>query len=466
MLSTAVIIVLLSTQNGYAQVTFTDVARDFWAKEEIEFLNGQDVISGFPDGEFRPSESITRTQAAAMLVRALNLNTENRPDPGFHDISAKFHAYDVVATVADEGLMSGSGGNFRPGETLSRGQMAVILKRAFDLSGEWDRQFRDIKSDHWAYSAIQALAANRITTGYATDTTFRASLPTTRAQFSVFLARQLEETFKPDEFPISEAERAVLALHEHAVAGKLPHINTHLNASFADVVQSLGSPYTYGLTYVQYFEEGYFIGLNPSGNVNYIWVYDQGYLTLTDLINALGQPDRQDIELGQIHTIYRVGEYELGFTRNHVRNDQYSEQVSEVFLRYHDVDKQFYAIDRSSWQTYENAKFGYRVNFPSHWSSSSESADGIWLHEEFNTYVTVFAREEEQALPDYYEPITLNNGKRAYFFETEQYGSVSYHMVLVEDGVTYHFSAEMPPYFYEENQHILDEIMLNFELRG
>ncbi len=38
-----------------------------------------------------------------MLVRVLDLSTDNRPHPNFHDISNPFHAYNVVATVADEG---------------------------------------------------------------------------------------------------------------------------------------------------------------------------------------------------------------------------------------------------------------------------------------------------------------------------------------------------------------------------
>ncbi|MFC0470901.1 hypothetical protein ACFFHM_10440 [Halalkalibacter kiskunsagensis] len=58
----------------------------------------------------------------------------------------------------------------------------------------------------------------------------------------------------------------------------------------------------------------------------------------------------------------------------------------------------------------------------------------------------------------------MHSGKEAYFFQNEEYGFIGYHMMLIDDNITYHFSAEIPPYFYEDNKHILDEIMMNFEV--
>ncbi|MFC0469986.1 S-layer homology domain-containing protein [Halalkalibacter kiskunsagensis] len=180
-------------------VEFSDVSPNHWAREEILYLNQQNIINGFSDGSFKPGISVTRTQAARMLVGALGLELEGRPAPDFEDISENFHAYDVVAAVADEGIITGRDGHFMPGDPLTRGQMAAILKRAFQLEGTWDRDFRDILSNHPFYDEIQALAANNITTGFSSDNTFRASQPTTRAHFSVFLARTIDESFKPAE---------------------------------------------------------------------------------------------------------------------------------------------------------------------------------------------------------------------------------------------------------------------------
>ncbi|GAE26467.1 hypothetical protein JCM9140_2536 [Halalkalibacter wakoensis JCM 9140] len=180
---------------------FHDVGSDFWAKAEIDFLSSQSIIGGYKDDSFRPGNDLTRAQAAIMIARALDLDLTNRPDPLFSDIGEGFHAYDVVAAVADDGIITGRDGRFMPNEKLTRGQMAAILQRAFDLQGKWEQDFSDIGRSHTFYNEIQALAANQITTGHS-DNTFRAYHSTTRAQYSVFLARALDERFKPDATPV------------------------------------------------------------------------------------------------------------------------------------------------------------------------------------------------------------------------------------------------------------------------
>ncbi len=188
----------VSSSTVQAANTFDDVGVDFWAQAEIEFLADQAIIGGYGDGTFQPNETVTRAQAALMLVKALGLETENRPNPQFQDIKVSHHAYKAIAAVADEGIINGNNGRFMPNQALKRGQMAAILDRAFKLTRyEQTRFFRDIDSSYIFYGSIQNLAFNRITTGYAKDQTFRPNDSTTRAQFSVFLARVLDDDFKP-----------------------------------------------------------------------------------------------------------------------------------------------------------------------------------------------------------------------------------------------------------------------------
>jgi S1-C subfamily serine protease len=48
---------------------FTDVSPDRWSANYIKWLTDMDVISGFPDGTFRPEEGLTREQIAVILRR-------------------------------------------------------------------------------------------------------------------------------------------------------------------------------------------------------------------------------------------------------------------------------------------------------------------------------------------------------------------------------------------------------------
>lgn len=56
--------------------SFTDVAKDNAHFEAITALQTAGVISGYPDGTFKPAQDVTRGQAAKMLAGALGLDTK------------------------------------------------------------------------------------------------------------------------------------------------------------------------------------------------------------------------------------------------------------------------------------------------------------------------------------------------------------------------------------------------------
>ncbi|WP_240377954.1 S-layer homology domain-containing protein [Bacillus piscicola] len=198
---------IFTTIPAGAEPGFTDVSKGFWADEAIFYLSEQGIISGYPDGAFRPNQSITRHQVAGMIAKALDLDLGNRPNPGFTDVNTNSTNYRSIAAVADEGIIRGSNGAFRPGETVTRGQMAAILARAFDLDRVRGQYFTDIDPSHWAYSDIGTVAAAGVAGGYEEDGTFRASNPTTRAQFSTFLTRALDERKRVEEPATAPTEK-------------------------------------------------------------------------------------------------------------------------------------------------------------------------------------------------------------------------------------------------------------------
>ncbi|RSL30309.1 S-layer homology domain-containing protein [Salibacterium salarium] len=201
----------------FANDSFSDIDSDFWANAEISYLEENNIIGGYSNGEFRPGNEVTRSQAAIMIAESLDLDTSNRPDPAFEDVDESYHAYDTIAAVADEGIINGDDGQFEPNEPLTRGQMAAVLTRAYDLSGEYTPGFADVDEDYIFYHDIQALAGSNITTGYASDNTFRPGESTTRAQFSVFMARIMNDEYKQepvDTPPLSHFENRITEAEE------------------------------------------------------------------------------------------------------------------------------------------------------------------------------------------------------------------------------------------------------------
>lgn len=189
---------LFLTGSSFASAAFKDAGREHWAVDEITYLTGKKVISGFNDGSFRPQASVTRLQAMILMARALNLDLSNRPDPGFKDLSKMNNGYAYAAAVMDEGLFPKST-YLKPNEPMSRELMARMIVPGFKLKSTKQAGFKDVSSSYWASPYISALAEHNITLGYP-DGTFRPSATLTRAQFSVFLAKAMNDDYKTFTF--------------------------------------------------------------------------------------------------------------------------------------------------------------------------------------------------------------------------------------------------------------------------
>ena len=61
----------LSTRLSAKRTSFPDVPNDHWAKEAVETLHGNDVLDGYPDGEFKGDKQMTRYEYAQMLYKGL-----------------------------------------------------------------------------------------------------------------------------------------------------------------------------------------------------------------------------------------------------------------------------------------------------------------------------------------------------------------------------------------------------------
>ncbi len=186
---------LIGQSTASASTRFKDVGDNYWAKKEIDYLVNKKVINGYSNGTFKPNDNVTNAQVAIMLARALNLDLSNRPNPNFTDVTSKTSGYKEIAACVDEGIFPKSI-KFGPTQPASRVTMARVLVNAFKLKGVNHSLFTDVPTSYWGYPYISALAANNITNGYV-DGSFKPNNNVTRAQFSVFVARALNENFRP-----------------------------------------------------------------------------------------------------------------------------------------------------------------------------------------------------------------------------------------------------------------------------
>jgi beta propeller repeat protein len=116
---------------------FTDVATDYWAHKYIAYAFDQGVVSGYPEGDYKPGLAVNRGQMAVFVARALAGGDAGVPDPtgdpSFPDVAESYWAYKYVEYIKDAGVTQGYlDGTYRPQVVVTRDQMAVYISRAFD----------------------------------------------------------------------------------------------------------------------------------------------------------------------------------------------------------------------------------------------------------------------------------------------------------------------------------------------
>ncbi|GLC87854.1 S-layer homology domain-containing protein [Lysinibacillus piscis] len=196
--TTGKVIATLGTKSVEAAVTvakpalFKDIPTNYMYYKEIEYLTNNKIITGQADGTFRPDDKLTRAHAAVIISRALGLDVTNVKNPSLKDVPANHTYYKQIAAVVEAGIMSGKGDQtFDPNGTLTRAQMAKIVALAYQLKGTSTMNFKDVPKDHWAYSFVQQLAANNITTGYKGNI-YKPNEAISRAHFGLFLYRAIQ----------------------------------------------------------------------------------------------------------------------------------------------------------------------------------------------------------------------------------------------------------------------------------
>ncbi|ANU27523.1 S8 family serine peptidase [Planococcus versutus] len=113
-----------------SKVTFSDI-QNYWAKTQIEALASKGIILGKTDDLFAPKADVTRAEYATMLVRSLKLPL-TAEEGMFEDVNKKTTwATKEIEAAARAGIVQGlPGGTFDPKASISRQDAAVMIIRA------------------------------------------------------------------------------------------------------------------------------------------------------------------------------------------------------------------------------------------------------------------------------------------------------------------------------------------------
>lgn len=181
---------LLPTNSASAATNYSDIPVKHRAYEEINYLAQSNITTSDNPSRFSPDGHMTRAHAAAMIGNAIQLLGDQK-DTQFSDVPSSNFASGYIEESVKRGIIKGYGdGTFKPDQTLTRGEMAQMISRAFGYQ-----------------SANVSVAARELMDKGISKGTGNGYFGTgdkmKRGDFTIFLARAINADFRVGEQAIS-----------------------------------------------------------------------------------------------------------------------------------------------------------------------------------------------------------------------------------------------------------------------
>ena len=163
---------------------FTDVNPGDWFYDNVMDAAQNGYVSGMGDGTFQPKKATTRAEFASMIAKAMGYtDSDATGETRFTDVDADQWYAGAITYCYDNGIILGYEDNtFKPTQTITRQEAASILKNAFNLNGSSSDKFPDdAKIANWAKANVYAVKHSGLMKGDA-DGNFRPTDTMTRAE--------------------------------------------------------------------------------------------------------------------------------------------------------------------------------------------------------------------------------------------------------------------------------------------
>jgi S1-C subfamily serine protease len=185
-----------------------------WGKDYIEDLVEKGIVSGYPDGTFKPNENISRAAFITMLVDCLKLYKIE--DETFTDTKNHWSNKNIGAAIEAKIILPEEyyDNKFLPNQNITRAEMARMITRALNKeqlvksSGNRVLPFTDKEDILPSFKVYIYVASDiGIITGYS-DGSFKPNVSATRAHAAKMITKMLEqlEDSKDDSSDLSAEE--------------------------------------------------------------------------------------------------------------------------------------------------------------------------------------------------------------------------------------------------------------------
>ncbi|MCF4970108.1 fasciclin domain-containing protein [Nostoc sp. CMAA1605] len=311
---------------------FSDVGADSWASPFIQALAERNIIAGFPDGTFKPNQSVSRAEFATMIQKAFNQQPVRQLSAsGFTDVPSNYWANAAIREAYETGFMAGYPGDvFLPNQQIPRVQAIAALASGLGLQNS--NSASDVVATYYAdASAIPNYAVNGVAA--ATQANMVVNYPD---------VRQLN----PQQ-SLTRAEAAALLYQALVRQGQLQPLATNVAASnYVVVSQGTGNTQT-------------------GNDIVSVAASSNSFSTLTSLLKTAGLTDI--LQQPGPYTVFAPTNEAFAAlpagTLEQLQQPQNKELLVQI-LRYHVVPGQVTANQLSSGElkTVENSPVNIRVD--------------------------------------------------------------------------------------------------------
>lgn len=122
---------------AFATNSFPDVEENAAYAEAVEYLNDVGIMQGDDKGNFSPDKNVTRAEMAVIICRMIGEDTSATDGTVFSDVPANHWANGFIIKAAELGIVSGYGnGKFGPSDTITYEQALAMVINALGMGGD------------------------------------------------------------------------------------------------------------------------------------------------------------------------------------------------------------------------------------------------------------------------------------------------------------------------------------------
>ncbi|MBP2025634.1 S-layer homology domain-containing protein [Peptoniphilus stercorisuis] len=138
-------------------------AEDDWYAQAINFVVDKGLMNGYPNGDFEPDSYITRAEFTTMVSRYVKGN--NNGASGLKDINNHWAKEAIEALYGNKMISGYPDGTFKPEENITRAEAVTVLNAAFGRKSTLNSMdnisnpemlitFNDVKKSDWYYAEV------------------------------------------------------------------------------------------------------------------------------------------------------------------------------------------------------------------------------------------------------------------------------------------------------------------------